>query len=160
MYADDRVRPYAYTYRDYVIRALNEDLPFDRFIHEQLAADRIEPRVEPWRLAALGFLTLGRMFDNNAHDIIDDQIDVTTRGLLGLTVACARCHDHKYDPIPTADYYSLYGVFASSEAPVELPLITAAAGSPGGAEFEKKAGPKRRELRKFLDSQYALLLET
>jgi hypothetical protein len=160
MYGDDRVRPYAYTYRDYVIRALNEDLPFDRFIHEQLAADRIEPKVEPWRLAALGFLTLGRMFDNNFHDIVDDKIDTVSRGLLGLTVACARCHDHKYDPIPTADYYALYGVFASSEAPLELPLIEALGRNPAYAEFEKRAAPPRQELQKFLDSQYTMLLET
>ena len=100
MFGDDRVRPYAYTYRDYVIRAFNDDLPFDRFVLEQLAADQLEPKDEPWRLAAMGFLTLGRMFDNNIHDILDDRIDVVTRGLLGLTVACARCHDHKYDPIP------------------------------------------------------------
>ena len=62
----------------------------------------------------MGFLTLGRLFDNNPHDIYDDQIDTVTRGLLGLTVACARCHDHKYDAIPTADYYSLYGVFLNT----------------------------------------------
>ncbi|MFM8582254.1 MAG: DUF1549 domain-containing protein, partial [Planctomycetaceae bacterium] len=93
MYGDNRIRPYAYTYRDYVVRAFNEDLPFDRFVHEQLAADQLEPAVEPWRLGALGFLTLGRMFDNNIHDVIDDRIDTVTRGLLGLTVACARCHD-------------------------------------------------------------------
>ena len=74
-------------------------------------------------LAALGFLTLGRRFTGNKHDIIDDRIDVVTRGLLGLTVTCARCHDHKYDPIPTADYYSLYGVFASCEDPIVPPLI-------------------------------------
>ena len=103
MYGDDRIRPYAYTYRDYVIRAFNEDLPFDRFVQEQLAADLIEPKVEPWRLAALGFLTLGRLYDNNVHDVIDDRIDTVSRGFLGLTVSCARCHDHKYDPIPTAD---------------------------------------------------------
>ena len=59
---------------------------------------------------------------NQQHDIIDDRIDVVTRGFLGMSVSCARCHDHKYDPIPTADYYSLYGVFASSEEPAELPL--------------------------------------
>ena len=100
MFGDDRVRPYAYTYRDYVIRAFNEDLPFDRFVHEQLAADVVAPKDEPWRLAAMGFLTLGRMFDNNIHDQIDDRIDTVTRGLLGLTVACARCHDHKYDADP------------------------------------------------------------
>jgi hypothetical protein len=159
MYGDDRVRPYAYTYRDYVIRAFNEDLPFDRFIEEQLAADLIEPKVEPWRLAAMGYLTLGRMFDNNIHDVLDDRIDVVSRGLLGLTVACARCHDHKYDAIPQADYYSLYGVFASSDMPLELPPIEPLGKSPGCVEFEKKAGPKRRALEQFRDSQFALLSE-
>ena len=69
----------------------------------------------------MGFLTLGRRFLNNRHDIIDDRIDVVTRGFMGLTVTCARCHDHKYDPIPTADYYSLYGVFASSKEPGDNP---------------------------------------
>jgi hypothetical protein len=73
----------------------------------------------------MGFLTLGRRFLKNRHDIINDRIDVVTRGLLGLTVSCARCHDHKYDPIPTEDYYSLYGVFASSEEqePKDLPPV-------------------------------------
>jgi Protein of unknown function (DUF1553)/Protein of unknown function (DUF1549)/Planctomycete cytochrome C len=160
MYGDDRVRPYAYTYRDYVVRALNADTPFHQFVQEQLAADLVEPQVEPWRLGALGLLTLGRQFDNNIHDVIDDQIDTVSRGFLGLTVACARCHDHKYDPIPTADYYSLYGVFASSEAPQELPLVADPKEIPGGEEFEKQVGPKREELRKFLDEQYALLAET
>jgi hypothetical protein len=160
MFGDDRVRPYAYTYRDYVIRAFNEDLPFDRFIHEQLAADVVAPRDQPWRLAAMGFLTLGRSFDNNLHDQIDDRIDTVTRGFLGLTVACARCHDHKYDAIPTADYYSLYGVFASSEPPLELPLIDPPDQVAGSLEFERRAAPKRGELRQFLDSQYKLLSET
>jgi hypothetical protein len=159
MFGDDRIRPFAYTYRDYVIRAFNEDLGFDRFIHEQLAADVVAPSNEPWRLAAMGFLTLGRGFDNNLHDQIDDRIDTVTRGLLGLTVACARCHDHKYDAIPTADYYSLYGVFASSEPPLELPLIGRPDPVHGLDEFEKKAAAKRRELREFLDGQYKLLSE-
>ncbi|MBI3466344.1 MAG: PSD1 domain-containing protein, partial [Planctomycetes bacterium] len=159
MYGDDRVRPYAYTYRDYVIRAFNEDLPFDRFIQEQLAADQIDPPVERWRLAGMGYLTLGRMYDNNVHDVIDDQIDTVTRGFLGLTVACARCHDHKYDPIPTADYYSLYGVFASSEAPLEPPLICEPESLAGGKEFEAQVAPKRQALRTFLDEQYTLLSE-
>ncbi|MGI8977906.1 MAG: PSD1 and planctomycete cytochrome C domain-containing protein [Pirellulaceae bacterium] len=160
MYGDDRVRPYAYTYRNYVVRALNADTPFDQFVQEQLAADLIEPKVETWRLSALGLLTLGRQFDNNNHDVIDDQIDTVSRGFLGMTVACARCHDHKYDPIPTADYYSLYGVFASSESPQELPLLADPKEFPGGEEFEKQVGPKREELRKFLDEQYTLLAET
>jgi hypothetical protein len=160
MFGDDRIRPYAYTYRDYVIRSFNDDIAFDRFILEQLAADVIAPKDEPWRLAAMGFLTLGRTFDNNIHDQIDDRIDTVSRGLLGLTVACARCHDHKYDAITAADYYSLYGVFASSETPMELPLIERLETLPGCVEFEKKAAAKRAELRQFLDDQYAALSET
>lgn len=97
-------------YRDWVIGALNDDLPFDRFVLLQLAADQVAMD-DPKQLAAMGFLTLGRRFLGVPSDIIDDRIDVVGRGLLGLTVGCARCHDHKYDPIPTADYYSLYGVF-------------------------------------------------
>jgi hypothetical protein len=160
MFGDDRVRPYAYTYRDYVIRAFNEDLGFDRFVHEQLAADVAAPKDEPWRLAAMGFLTLGRGFDNNLHDQIDDRIDTVTRGLLGLTVACARCHDHKYDAIPTADYYSLYGVFASSEAPLELPLIDRSGQGSERDAAEKQIAVKQIELRQFLDGQHKLLADS
>ncbi|XZE54196.1 DUF1553 domain-containing protein [Planctomycetaceae bacterium SH139] len=116
--------PYAFTYRDYLINAFNTDKPFNEFIIEQLAADQLDlPADNKQALAAMGFLTVGRRFMNRQHDIIDDRIDVVTRGFLGMTVTCARCHDHKYDPIPTADYYSLYGVFASSEEPGELPLL-------------------------------------
>jgi hypothetical protein len=117
--------PYAYTYRDYVIRSLNEDLPYDRFILEQLAADQLPGNDRDNRcLAAMGFLTAGRGFMGNANDIIDDRIDVVSRGLLGLTVTCARCHDHKFDPIPTRDYYSLHGIFNSSVEPTNMPLLT------------------------------------
>ena len=101
VFTEERRYPYAYTYRDYVIRAFNEDLPYDQFIVQQLAADRLPLGDDKRPLAALGFLTLGRRFLNNQPDIIDDRIDVTMRGLLGLTVGCARCHDHKFDPIPT-----------------------------------------------------------
>src|SRR5262249_15983106 len=147
-----------YTYRDYVIRAFNEDLPFDSFVHQQIAADRIEPKVEPWRLAALGFLTLGRQFDGNVHDVIADRIDVVTRGLLGFTVSSAPCHAPKNSPYSSADYSSLCGVVPRSEAPIELPML----GAMGPAEdnFEKKAALKRQEVRKFLDAQYALLSES
>lgn len=158
LYGDDRVRPFAYTYRDYVIRAMNEDLPYDRFIREQLAADLMEPKAESWRLAAMGFLTLGRQFDNNVHDIIDDRIDVVSRGLFGLTVSCARCHDHKYDPIPTADYYSLYGVFSSCDVPLVLPPLDPALKGP--AEFEKKYADAIRDIQAMLDQQYNLLSTT
>jgi hypothetical protein len=101
-------------YRDWVIQAFNRDLPYDRFLLLQIAGDQVVPEPSP-DLAAMGFITVGRRFLGVTHDIIDDRIDVVTRTTLGLTVACARCHDHKYDPIPTADYYSLYGVFQGSE---------------------------------------------
>ena len=128
VFFEDKNYPWAYTYRDYVVGAWNDDLPFDRFVLEQLAADQLgatpsSDSRENNALAAMGFLTLGGHFMNNTHDIIDDRIDVVTRGLLGLTVTCARCHDHKYDPIPQRDYYSLYGVFRSSYEPTLSPLI-------------------------------------
>ncbi len=97
-------------YRDWVVGAFNEDLPYDQFLKLQIAADQMEAGRNS--LAALGYLTMGRRFLGVVHDIIDDRIDVTMRGMQGLTVGCARCHDHKFDPIPTKDYYSLYGVFA------------------------------------------------
>jgi hypothetical protein len=119
----DRRYPFAWTYRDWVVDALSRDLPYDRFVTLQLAADQIAPPVPRGDLAALGFLTVGRTFLGNKHDIIDDRIDLVTRGLMGLTVACGRCHDHKYEPISTADYYALHGIFASCKVPEELPVI-------------------------------------
>ncbi|WP_298864408.1 PSD1 and planctomycete cytochrome C domain-containing protein [uncultured Gimesia sp.] len=114
--------PFSYTYRDYVIRAFNADLPYNRFVTEQLAADQLGLKINDPALAAIGFLTIGMQF-RNPHDIIDDQIDVVTRGLLGLTVACARCHDHKYDAIPTEDYYSLYATLGSSRLEKLPPIL-------------------------------------
>ena len=114
---------FSYTYRDYVIRSFNEDKPYDQFVLEQLAADQLDLGEDKSALAAMGFLTLGRTFFGRKDFIIDDQIDVVTRGLQGLTVSCSRCHDHKFDPIPTADYYSLHGIFASSQDADELPVI-------------------------------------
>ncbi len=116
VFTADRAYPNAYRYRDWVVQAFNNDLPYDQFLIAQIAADRLGGD-DPSQLAAMGFLTVGRRFLNNQHDIIDDRIDVLTRGTMGLTVSCARCHDHKYDPIPTEDYYSLYGVMASSTEP-------------------------------------------
>ncbi|MEX0938986.1 MAG: DUF1553 domain-containing protein [Pirellulales bacterium] len=143
VFTEDPNYPYAYTYRDYVVRALNDDLPYDQFIIEQLAADKLPELRERTALAAMGFLTVGRRFNKNMQDIIDDRIDVTTRGLMGLTVACARCHDHKFDPIPTADYYSLYGVFDASLEPDELPLIVEPDENESYQEFQAEL--KRRE---------------
>lgn len=138
--------PFSYTYRDYVIRAFNDDVPYDRFIEEQLAADQLDLEENDPRLAALGFLTVGMQF-RNPHDIIDDQIDVVTRGLMGLTVACARCHDHKYDPIPTADYYALYAAFASSRTPRTLPVLGVPADTPAYRSYLRR----REQLERFRD---------
>jgi hypothetical protein len=121
----ERRIPFAHTYRDYVIEAFNTDRPFNRFVLEQIAADRMPPDEQP-DLRALGFLTVGRHFEGSIEApqlIIDDRIDTIGRGVLGLTLACARCHDHKFDAIPTADYYSLYGILASSDDPLDLPEV-------------------------------------
>src|SRR5262249_33451276 len=107
----DRNYKQAYTYRDWVIASFNSDRPYDKFIVAQIAADQIDDKS---CAPAIGFLTLGRRFLNNQPDIINDRIDVVSRGVMGMTVGCARCHDHKYDPISAADYYALYGVFASA----------------------------------------------
>jgi hypothetical protein len=140
VFEEERKFPYAYTYRDYVVKAFNDDLPYDQFILEQLAADRLVAagKAPAAAQAAMGFLTLGRRFLNNVHDIIDDRIDVVARGLLGLTVGCARCHDHKYDPIPQKDYYSLYGVFASSIEPKDLPLVAEPQPTPEYEAFQAR----------------------
>ncbi len=116
--------PFAWTYRDYVFKAFNDDKPYDQFIREQLAADKIPGNKDRTSLAGLGFLSVGDHFNGNKNDIINDRIDVTTKAFNGLTVACARCHDHMFDPIPTKDYYALHGIFASTEVPRELPVIT------------------------------------
>lgn len=107
---EERFLVQASAYRDWVVKAFNDDLPYDRFLLDQIAADQVDPE-DPQALAAMGFLTVGRRFLGVTPDVIDDKIDVLTRGTMGLTVSCSRCHDHKFDPIPTADYYSLYGVF-------------------------------------------------
>ena len=108
--------PYAFTYRDYVIDAFNADKPFDEFVKEQLAADMMGFEEDAPELAALGFIGVSP-HRSMSGDFVDDVIDATTRGFLGMTVSCARCHDHKFEPVPTADYYSLYGVFNSIERP-------------------------------------------
>ena len=150
VFEEERRFPYSYTYRDYVVRSFNEDLAYDRFIVEQIAADLLPQSQKHEAMAAMGFLTLGRRFLNNAPDIIDDRMDVVCRGLMGLTVGCARCHDHKYDPIPTADYYSLYGVFASAVEPKDPPLV----GDPEPSEeyraFQKELEGRQAEVEKFV----------
>ncbi len=116
--------PYAFRYRDYVIDAFNKDKPYPRFVAEQIAGDLLPTRTTEERrenLTATGFLTLASLDltsrgEQMLMDRVDDQIDVTTRAILGLTVACARCHNHKTDPIKQRDYYALAGIFHSTEA--------------------------------------------
>ncbi|HVX63550.1 MAG TPA: DUF1549 domain-containing protein, partial [Pirellulales bacterium] len=142
---EQRVWVHAPAYRDWVVQAFNRDLPYDQFLLLQIAADQAAPDDASAR-AAMGFLTIGRRFLGVTHDIIDDRIDVLTRGTMGLTVACARCHDHKYDPIPTTDYYSLYGVFLNSTeqlAPAGEPAVR----NEDYAAFEKGLDERQQKLR-------------
>lgn len=112
--------PLAFRYRDWVINAFNEDMPYDEFIHQQLAGDLLPQATDAQRIAT-GFLCIGTKDLREASqkrfrmEMAEEQIDATSRAFLGLTVACAKCHDHKFDPIPTRDYYALAGIFTSSE---------------------------------------------
>lgn len=148
----DRKYPYSYTYRDWVAKALNEDLPYDQFILRQLAADHLSdlPKTE---LAALGFLTVGSRFINRRQLQIDDQIDVVSRGLMGLSVACARCHDHFFDPVSMADYYALYGILENSVEPKELPVIRQPSDSPGFKKFLEGKAKREADIEKFLQEK-------
>jgi mono/diheme cytochrome c family protein len=160
VFFEDANFPWSYTYRDYVIRSFNTDLPFDRFIVEQLAADRLDLGDDRRPLAALGFLTLGGRFMNNANDVIDDQIDVVTRGLMGLTVSCARCHDHKFDPIPTRDYYALHGVFASTHEPLVPPLLEPPPRTETYTKFARELSERERKLRDFIAGKHRELVSS
>lgn len=121
---EDHRYPYAWRYRDYVIEAFNKDLPYDQFVREQIAGDLL-PAEHPGELnrrgiVATGFLALGakalaqkdrtKMF----YDVYDEQVDVVSRAFMGVTLACARCHDHKFDPLLTKDYYSMIAIFANT----------------------------------------------
>ena len=115
--------PHAWRYRDYVIKSFNDDKPYDQFIKEQVAGDLMSPRDAKQGaelIVATGFLAMGpkslNQRDKNIFmmDVVDEQIDVATRATLGLSVSCARCHDHKFDPIPTEDYYAMAGIFRST----------------------------------------------
>ncbi|MDQ6632767.1 MAG: DUF1549 domain-containing protein, partial [Verrucomicrobiota bacterium] len=113
--------PQAYKYRNYVIQSFNHDKPFDEFIREQIAGDLLPCKTESEKfekIIATGYLAISRRFgsrNNEFHLTIEDTIDNVGKGILGLSVSCARCHDHKFDPIPTKDYYALYGIFESTK---------------------------------------------
>jgi len=194
---EERFFVHAHAYRDWVIRAFNADMPYDKFVLLQIAADQVvvnddAPPPEapsssqapsrqggaattspttsapPLRdsatrhvaphtaqqsdLAAMGFLTLGRRFLGVVHDVIDDRIDTLMRTTQGLTVACARCHDHKFDPIPTDDYYSLYGVFANTTERA-TPLTLAPPDTDAYRAFEKELRGREKKLRDALTAK-------
>ena len=120
----NQLYPHAWRYRDYVLASFNADKPFDRFIREQIAGDLIaknEPKRSDELIIATGFLALGPKSLNERDrrqfqmDVVDEQIDLATRATMSITVSCARCHDHKFDPVSTADYYALAGIFKSSK---------------------------------------------
>jgi hypothetical protein len=121
VFQEDREYKFAWRYRNWLIDAFNQDMPYDRFVRFQIAADRLDTEADHRHLDAMGFLTLGRRFLNNENDIADDRIDLITRGFLGLSVSCARCHDHKFDPISMADYYSLHATLVSNKEPKDEP---------------------------------------
>lgn len=120
-YEQDYDRPYAYHYRDFVIKALNEDMPYDQFCKWQLAGDEYEPD-NPMALMATGFLAAGthatqitkNQVEKERYDELDDMLSTTCTSMLALTAGCARCHDHKYDPIPTRDYYRMLSTFTTT----------------------------------------------
>ena len=151
-----RRRENAHQYRDWVIRAFNDDLPFDEFVKRQIAGDLMENESgDRFReLAGMGFLGLGAQYYKNSDrakaeaDELDDAIDTLTRGFLGLTVSCARCHDHKYDPIPTIDYYSLAGIF-NGRGYREAPLVTDAVVKTYN-EGQQKVKEQEKVVREFL----------
>jgi mono/diheme cytochrome c family protein len=145
----DTPLPNAWRYRDWVVWAFNSDLPYDHFVRAQLAADLLPESQRGQLLAGLGFQAIG----NGAND----QLDVTTKAFLGLTVGCAQCHDHKYDPIPTRDYYSLLGVFRSS-ASHEVPLVDQATVDRYKAQ-KQKIDDQKEVIAEFIKVQSQQLLD-
>ncbi len=158
--ADD-LRPNAHLYRDYVIRAFNADLPYDRFVQQQLAGDEMEPANVEARIAT-GFLRLwpdeynAANLEQRRQEILDDITDTTGLVFLGLTVGCARCHDHKYDPLLQREYYRLQAFFAPLLPRDDLPAFSAAARAEHQrrlAEWEKTTAEIRTEMQRLLDAR-------
>ena len=132
-YEQDYDRPHAYHYRDYLIKALNRDQPFDEFVHWQLAGDEVAPN-DPLAMAATGFLGAGAFptqlteaeFESARYNELDDMTSTTGSAFLGLSIGCARCHDHKFDPIPSEDYYRIASTFTNTiRAEIDLKFDSA-----------------------------------
>ena len=163
-FANDFERGNAWRYRDYVVRAFNADKPYDRFVREQIAGDEIDPQ-DPELIVATGFLRMGpweltgmEVAKIARQRFLDDVTNSVGETFLAHSLQCARCHDHKFDPVPTRDYYSLHGVFASTEEPAERPLLGPIVETPEyrrflekTAEAEEKVKERARsEVEKFL----------
>ena len=156
----------AWRYRDYVIRSFNADKPFDRFVKEQLAGDLL-PDGGPEGIVATGFLVLGPKLlaepdkQKMVMDIVDEQIEATSKAFMGLTVTCARCHDHKFDPIPTRDYYALAGIFKSTKTMSNLATVamwterplTDPALAPKQKEYDAKISEAKRQIKQLKDAK-------
>jgi hypothetical protein len=164
----NRAFPHAWRYRDYVIDSFNEGKPYDQFIREQIAGDLLPAKDAAQRneqMTATGFLAIGVKGLNERNrevylmDVVDDQIDTATRAVIGLTVACARCHDHKFDPIPTTDYYAMAGIFRSTEVLAGVgPGRGGAKGAyPGELMSLAAAGPVSPEVRQEQQKKIAAL---
>jgi hypothetical protein len=156
--------PFAYLYRDWVIKAMNDDMPYDQFVKAQLAADLMDEKQRAKLLPALGFLGGGPWFyDNGSVEVTHaderhDRVDVVSRGFLGLTVGCARCHDHKYDPIPTKDYYSLAGVFVNTVYH-EYPMVPKDVAE-DYKKKEKQIEDRQKLLGEFMQTESSQLAQT
>jgi hypothetical protein len=159
----------AWRYRDYVVAAFNADKPFDRFVQEQIAGDLLPVATQTQRdeqLTATGFLVVGpkilanRDIEQRKMDVVDDQVDTIGRAFLGLTLGCARCHDHKLDPIPTTDYYALAGILASTRTlegiKVNNPAVSGWSLRPLGADGEKLFATRRAYEERLQEVRIAL----
>ncbi len=169
-FEQDFDRPTAFQYRDFVIRALNQDMPFNQFVQWQIAGDELAPG--DWQaLAATGFLTAGvfptqiteKEFESTRYNQLDDMVSTLGNAMLGLTIGCARCHDHKYDPIPTADYYRLTAAFATAvPSDVELDLTTPAERERRQADWKNRLAAAREKVDAFekdeLDARFNALI--
>ena len=164
-----RLYPNGFHYRDWVVKAFNDDLPYDRFLVEQIAGDLVDDLpvdevTKQRRLTALGFFALGPIYyaDNAcaakaALDELDDRVDTLARGVLGLTVACARCHDHKFDPITQHDYYALAGVFAGTDY-LEAPLVPQSVVEEYN-QAKERIGAQERAVGEYLQRESVRLAE-
>ncbi len=172
---EDHKYPYAWKYRDYVVDAFNDDMPFDRFIEEQIAGDLLPAdnpgAVNERGIIATGFLALGPKLiaeqdkKKMLYDMIDEQIEVVGKAVLGLTLQCARCHDHKFDPIRTRDYYSMASIFRSTKQVVDwkthvselyfAPLVPDAEAD-RYFSHQKKIEHKKQQISNIVDEQTAI----